>query len=112
MYYPMRVVRTRRHKLIWNIAHGLEYPFASDLWASSTWQGMLERGETRYGRRSIQAYLDRPKYELYDLEQDPDELHNLADDPGHAALLRDLAGRIKAFQENTQDLWQVKWVHE
>ena len=27
MYYPMRVVRTRKHKLIWNIAHGLPYPF-------------------------------------------------------------------------------------
>ena len=112
MYYPMRVVRTRQHKLIWNIAHGLEYPFASDLWASSTWQAMLERGDTCYGKRSIQGYLDRPKYELYDLERDPDELHNLADDPGHAARLSDLAGRIKTFQENTQDLWQVKWVHE
>ena len=28
LYYPMRVVRTRRYKLIWNIAHGLPYPFA------------------------------------------------------------------------------------
>ena len=31
MYYPMRVVRDRSYKLIWNIAHGLPYPFASDL---------------------------------------------------------------------------------
>ena len=32
MYYPMRVVRDKKYKLIWNIAHPLPYPFASDLW--------------------------------------------------------------------------------
>jgi N-sulfoglucosamine sulfohydrolase len=31
MYYPMRVVRSGRYKLIWNIAHPLPFPFASDL---------------------------------------------------------------------------------
>ena len=38
MYYPMRVVREKNFKLIRNIAWRLEYPFASDLWAASTWQ--------------------------------------------------------------------------
>ncbi|MCP4640457.1 MAG: sulfatase-like hydrolase/transferase, partial [bacterium] len=51
MYYPMRVVRGRRYKLIWNIAHGLDYPFASDLWDSKTWQGVVKRGETHYAKR-------------------------------------------------------------
>ena len=31
MYYPMRVIRDKQYKLIWNIAHPLPYPFASDL---------------------------------------------------------------------------------
>jgi len=31
MYYPMRVAMDRKYKLIWNIAYGLEYPFATDL---------------------------------------------------------------------------------
>ena len=43
MYYPMRVVRERRFKLIWNIAHGLDYPFASDLWESATWQATIQQ---------------------------------------------------------------------
>lgn len=38
MYYPMRSVISGRHKLIFNIAHELPYPFASDLYASPTWQ--------------------------------------------------------------------------
>jgi len=112
MYYPMRVLRTRRYKLIWNIAHGLDYPFASDLWASRTWQGVLKSGETHYGKRAIEAYIHRPKFELYDLENDPDEVKNLADDPDYAKILDELKGKLKAFQERTKDPWILKWEYE
>jgi N-sulfoglucosamine sulfohydrolase len=112
MYYPMRVVRQRKYKLIWNIAHGLEYPFASDLWASSTWQDIIKRRCKNFGKRSVQAFLHRPRFELYDLENDPDEIKNLADDPGYANVLSELKAKIKAFQERTSDPWIVKWVHE
>jgi len=57
MYYPMRVVRQRKYKLIWNIAHGLDYPFASDLWASATWQATIKGGNRHYGKRTVDAYL-------------------------------------------------------
>jgi len=112
MYYPMRVVRTRRYKLIWNIAHGLEYPFASDLHASKTWQDIVTRGATHFGKRTVDAYLHRPKFELYDLENDPDEVHNLADDPDHATVLAELKAKLKAFQERTKDPWILKWDYE
>lgn len=112
MYYPMRVVRTRRHKLIWNIAHGLSYPFASDLWASETWQGLIKRGDTHYAKRPVDAYLHRPPFELYDLEADPLEVNNLADSPAHADLLAGMKSKLKAFQERTKDPWAVKWEHE
>ena len=112
MYYPMRVVRGRKYKLIWNIAHGLDYPFASDLWASETWQGVLSRGEKFYGKRSVDAYLHRPKFELYDLENDPHEVNNLADDPRCAKVLEELKTKLKAFQERTKDPWILKWKYE
>ncbi len=112
MYYPMRVVRTRRYKLLWNIAHGLEYPFASDLFASATWQGLVKRGEAVYGKRRVEAYLHRPAFELYDLEQDPHEVVNRADDPAHAAVLAELKGKLRAFQKQTQDPWILKWKYE
>lgn len=112
MYYPMRVVRERRFKLIWNIAHGLEYPFASDLWASATWQGNLRRGNTTYGKRTIDAYLHRPKFELYDLQNDPHEVVNLADDPKHLAKLNAMKAKLKAFQKETKDPWILKWNYE
>jgi len=112
MYYPMRVVRERRWKLIWNIAHGLDYPFASDLWASETWQAVLKRGLTTYGKRPVEAYLHRPAFELYDLANDPHEVTNLASDPAHAATLKRLQDKLKAMQKRTKDPWVVKWTYE
>src|SRR5262249_18466998 len=40
-YYPMRTMRTRTHKYILNLASPLDFPFASDLYYSKTWQGIL-----------------------------------------------------------------------
>jgi N-sulfoglucosamine sulfohydrolase len=112
MYYPMRVIRTRRHKLIFNVAHPLDFPFASDLYNSLTWQGVLERPDAMLGNRTAAAFLHRPRWELFDLEADPHELANLADDPRHAATLEALQARLKAFQERTADPWAVKYRHE
>ena len=112
MYYPMRVVRQRRYKLIWNIAYGLDYPFASDLWEASTWQATIKAGSKYYGKRTVEAYLHRPKFELYDLQNDPHEIKNLADDPKHEKVLEELKEELKAFQKRTNDPWILKWEYE
>jgi len=111
-YYPMRVVRRKRYKLIWNIAHALTYSSASDLWRSATWQGALKAGLETYGRRPLEAYLHRPRFELYDLQEDPDEVHNLASSAKHAGLLESLCESLRGFQETTKDPWIHKWDYE
>jgi len=113
MYYPMRVVRDRRYKLIWNLAHELPYPFASDLWAASTFQDRYRLGpDTLYGKRTIRAYIERPEFELYDLETDPHEVRNLAGDPAQTQKLEEMKAKLKAFQQRTQDPWKLKWEYE
>jgi N-sulfoglucosamine sulfohydrolase len=113
MYYPMRVVRGRKHKLIWNAAHELEYPFASDLWGSATWQDALKRGEDfLYGKRTVKAFLHRPEFELYDLESDPHETRNLAQLDEKKAVLAEMVEKLQAFQKRTGDPWMIKWEHE
>jgi N-sulfoglucosamine sulfohydrolase len=113
MYYPMRVVRSGRYKLIWNLAHPLPFPFASDLWNSATWQAARGGGPaSRYGKRTIEAYENRPRFELYDLEQDPDEVHNLAADQSHREVLVDLQRKLSDFQQRTGDPWILKWTRE
>jgi N-sulfoglucosamine sulfohydrolase len=113
MYYPMRVIRTERYKLIVNLAHQLPFPFAQDLFASATWQANLTRGpDALFGKRKIQDFIQRPRLELYDLETDPDEVVNLAPKPEHAPLLQDLTNRLTAWQKATQDPWVLKSEHE
>lgn len=114
MYYPMRVARTGKYKYIFNIASGLEYPFASDLYASPTWQGVLKRKnpDELYGQRTVRAYLHHAKHELYNLDADPHEVKNLADDPAHRETLEKLQAKLQDWQQRTQDPWVTKWEYE
>ena len=112
MYYPMRMVRTRTHKYILNLAHGLEYPFASDLWGSDMWQGVLKRGDKMMGQRDGEGVpapaeggtvrpADRPERAEEPRRRSPDE----AD--------RDGASRATAgWQKATNDPWLIKEMHE
>ncbi|WP_222930311.1 sulfatase family protein [Larkinella punicea] len=111
-YYPMRTIVTRHYKLIWNIAHPLEFPYASDLWDSATWQAFLKSGQTTFGVREVKDYKHRPAFELYDLTQDPQELVNLANDPKHKPVFDKLLTTLKESQRKTGDPWSGKWVHE
>lgn len=113
MYYPMKVVRGKRYKLIWNVAYQLPYPFASDLWRAPTWQRQYEQGlDAMYGKRTVQRYIHRPQFELFDLEHDPDETDNLATKPEHAELLKTMQAELKQFQRKTKDPWILKWDYE
>ncbi|MBT6199338.1 MAG: sulfatase [Bacteroidetes Order II. Incertae sedis bacterium] len=112
MYYPMRVIRNKRFKYILNLAHQLPYPFASDLHAAPTWQGIIKSGAKKYGKRDVSAYLQRPRHELYNVEADPHEIVNLADNPEFTKALKSLQSQLKTFQEETRDPWIVKYKYE
>lgn len=113
MYYPMRVIRDRNFKLIWNIAHGLPYPFASDLWASSTWQAQLEKGKNApYGQKTVDEYVNRPAFELYAIDKDPHESTNLANNPEYANVLEKYKNMLKEHQKELNDPWIIKWTYE
>lgn len=112
MYYPMRVVRSDNYKLIWNIAYRLEYPFASDLWAASTWQGIYREKEEYFGPKKVSDYLFRPEFELYDLSKDPNELNNLAINKDFEVVLETMKTKMKSFQTKTSDPWMIMWSHD
>lgn len=113
MYYPMRAVRGRQYKLIWNIAFQLPFPFATDLWAASTWQAAWRQGpRARFGSRTVGEYITRPEFELYDVERDPWETTNLAGDPQFVAVLDTYKRKIRDFQARTSDPWVLKWTYQ
>lgn len=112
MYYPIRVLRERRYKLLYNIAHDLPFPQALDLYHSYTWQHIRRDSSVRLGKRSIKAYIHRPRFELYDLQKDPDELHNLAGESKYRHELLRMQQKLRQWQKNTKDIWQSKWEFE
>jgi N-sulfoglucosamine sulfohydrolase len=108
MYYPMRGIRTRQYKYIRNLFPELEFPHASDLWASATWQSIIQAGEkAMIGKRPVGAYLHRQGEELYDVTKDPDEVNNLAVKPQHAATLAELRKKVNDYRLKTKDPWTV-----
>ena len=50
------VIRDKQYKLIWNIAHPLPYPFASDLWAMSSFQAQYQKSmSSPYGQKNCEG---------------------------------------------------------
>ncbi len=109
MYYPMRVLRDRNYKLIWNVAWQLEYPFASDLWDASTWQRSYRDGSKTFGERLMSDFLQRPEFELYDLNSDPGEAHNIAYDESESERMEQMKERLLERLHQTSDPWVICW---
>jgi len=107
MYYPMRAVRTRRYHYIRNLFPELEYPFATDLFVSKTWQGILKRKDNKMGKRKVDTYLKRPAEELYDLKNDPTESINLVKDVMYKSVLEEMRLRLQNMRKETEDPWLI-----
>lgn len=110
MYYPMRSIRTREFKYTRNFAHRLIFPVATDIERQETWQAIQENNDM--GVRNLYSYRYRPPEELYNINKDPYETHNLADRPEYKDILKQLRNKIKEFQERTDDIWLLKWKYE
>ena len=109
----MRVVRDSNYKLIWNIAHQLPYPFASDLWAASSWQAQFKKGkQAMYGQKTVNQYIFRERFEFFDIKNDPYESRNLANDPKFAKQLEKYKALLKEHQRLMGDPWIMKWDYE
>jgi N-sulfoglucosamine sulfohydrolase len=116
--YPQRAIRTAEYVLIINFRPD-RYPMGDPYLLDSSGTPSLEdlENETRVtlpdedagptkawlvGVRDTpewKAHFDwvygkRPKYELYDLKKDPNEITNIANDPAYASVRSDLEARL------------------
>lgn len=107
-YYPTRYYRNRRYKYHKNIVWKTDFSFASDLYASLTWEGIKKSGKNIIGNRPIEQYVHRPFEELYDLSEDPDEVHNLVGNHEYKEMLTSFRAKVEAWQEETEDPWLFK----
>jgi len=87
-----RSVRSARYKLIYNVTPFMEYQ-PVDSARDPGWQQMLKaHAEGKLAPEIDRAYFTHPRpiYELFDLDEDPSELKNLAGNPELAGVERGL----------------------
>jgi N-sulfoglucosamine sulfohydrolase len=104
-YYPMRAIRTRQYKYILNLASELPFPIAGDVASSPSWQSITSGRDMKLGSRTLDAFLHRPREELYDLTRDPQEVTNLAGDFAHREVLKRMRADLERFRLATSDPW-------
>ena len=92
-YDPMRCVRTTRYKLIRNYAQMNDFKHPAEATEKDTLGELFRHPSDR----------PRPYEELYDLQKDPNEFHNLAADPACAPVLHDLRQRLERWMNETGD---------
>ena len=97
-YDPMRAIRTDRWKLIANFEFAPTIETPPDYLSNA--KGYPE---TSIALDIPYTEMYHPLFELFDLEQDPLEQNNLAEDPDHAGIRDDLARRLRDWMEETGD---------
>ena len=105
---PQRALRTDKFLLIKNYYEG-DWPVADsdynyNIDPSPTKSYMLDhRDEDEVKRLYELGFSGRPEIELYDLQLDPEQMNNVAEDPAYASVLRDLKQQLTQSLADTDD---------
>ena len=110
-YDRIRCVRTKRFKYIRNFFPNLPYT-QPNLYKKRQYpvltlmevlyaQGRLTPEQSRF------MVSSRPAEELYDLRNDPHELHNLAKDANYQTVLKELRAKLNTWIEETGDQGEI-----
>ena len=101
----VRAVRDERFKYIKNFFNDLPRTPPADALTGGTFgeiRRLEQSGQLDDNQRDL-YYEPRPEEELYDLENDPHELKNLADDPQYRDELTRLRGELLDFMKQHDD---------
>ncbi len=100
-----RAVRDKRYKYVRNSYVDVPLTPPADAVRSPTFQSMLKlRAAGRLNDRQHQCFTTpRPVHELYDLEKDPYELVNVAEDEAYGEILARMSGALDGWIKRTGD---------
>jgi uncharacterized sulfatase len=102
--YPIRSVRSARYKYIRNLNHEAVFYNVVSTRPTDLLHAWIKRGETDPAIAArARFYQYRPAEELYDLDKDPYELKNLADDPDYAKIRDALKGELELWMRQQGD---------
>lgn len=100
-----RAVRSEQFKYIRNYFSDLAGTPPADAVRSPTFQVMRRlRNDGKLTNAQKNSFeKPRPAEELYDVNSDPDEMNNLAVDPGYATTLAKMRQQLESWQKETHD---------
>lgn len=103
--YPSRAVRTADWKFILNLRPDFKYTTHIDVTERAGYWDSWERAAATNAAAAatIARYHERPREELYDLQADPHEQHNLAADPARAARVKTLRAELESWMREQGD---------
>lgn len=101
-----RAVRTSRWKYIRYDYNDLPGTPPADAVRSPTYDEMKRlKAESAFSKAQARPFVvPQPKEELFDIEKDPHEMTNLAEDPAYASQLAELRLRLDVWQQETDDV--------
>jgi len=109
LYFPQRSVRDERYKLIVNLLQDRPNPVAEicSRLARPRHAPFVSPAEVATAdprvQKAYETWYDAPPLELYDLQADPHEWQNLADDPELAEVRARLLDQLRRWQQQTAD---------
>lgn len=106
--YPMRAVRAGNFKYIHNLCPDAYHSNHSDLLrrdgAGAYWDSWDDAAKSDpKAAATIRSYQSRPEFQLFDLEKDPLELHNLAYNPEYRDRLESLQSVLAEWTKSQGD---------
>ncbi|MCC5839407.1 MAG: sulfatase [Opitutales bacterium] len=91
---PQRAIRDDRFKLIHNLIPGVVNPAFVDNMEEFDSVPAAAAAAAPHVRATYERIRIPPPFELYDLQEDPNEFFNLAEDPAHAAVFARLQAAL------------------
>ena len=98
VYYPIRSINDGTYRLILNLAPEIEYRNQARM---PGWKATAKTNAE--AAKLIQRHKFRPALELYNDVTDPWNVTNLAEDPKHAELIKELRGELEKWMEYAGD---------
>jgi uncharacterized sulfatase len=103
--YPIRSVRDKQYKYIWNPMH--ERPFVNFLMVEDKlhfWESWVRDAATNsQASEIVKRWSRRPEIEFYDTVNDPYELNNLANNPEYAGQMSEMKMQLANWMAQQGD---------
>lgn len=108
-YDMVRMTRDKRYKYLRNYMPHLPYfhhqhiHYMYEMPTMRVWQSLADQGKLS-GPAAVFMAMSKPTEELYDTQNDPWEVKNLAESREHSEILARLRGECRRWQEEIYDL--------